>query len=470
MTGKRKRSPRGLTILGIILLLDLILAALLLNRWQLRVQLLGDPVQTVEFGEAYQDPGAEAVFGGEHVLHDLFRTKATAQGEVNTEALGDYTVSYSAGFLWFSDSCTRLVRVADTTPPVITLLQTPGSYTLPGLAYDEEGFTAIDNADGDLTALVERWEDGGAVYYRVSDFSGNVAQVQRKIVYDDPIPPVLTLLGEEKIILGYGTLFTEPGYTATDNADGDITALVRVSGEVDPRTPGDYTVTYSVEDSWHNRAEAVRFITVERQPAGIVYLTFDDGPSKHTEDLLDILAKYDVKVTFFVVNYGYNDVIGKEYAAGHTVGVHSATHDYHTIYASEEAYFEDLQAMNDIIYAQTGTYADLIRFPGGSSNTISSFNPGIMTRLTKAVEERGYTYFDWNVSSEDAGGTTDPDVVYQNVIDGIKGRKNSVVLMHDSKGYTVEAVERIVTWCLDNGYELRPLTKDSPTAHHGVSN
>jgi peptidoglycan/xylan/chitin deacetylase (PgdA/CDA1 family) len=171
-----------------------------------------------------------------------------------------------------------------------------------------------------------------------------------------------------------------------------------------------------------------------------------------------------------VVNYGYNDVIGKEYAAGHTVGVHSATHDYHTIYASEDAYFEDLQAMNDIIYAQTGSYADLIRFPGGSSNTISSFNPGIMTRLTKAVEERGYTYFDWNVSSEDAGGTTDPDVVYQNVIDGIQRHEKSVVLMHDSKGYTVEAVERIVLWCLDNGYELRPLTKDSPTAHHGVSN
>ena len=318
MTGKRRRSPRGLIILGIILLLDLILAALLLNRWQLSIRLLGDEVQTVEFGEAYQDPGAEAVFGGEHVLHALFKIKAKAHGEVNTGVLGDYTVRYSAGFLWFSDSCTRLVRVADTTPPVITLKQTPGSYTLPGLAYDEEGYTAMDNADGDLTAYVS------------------------------------------------------------------------VSGSVDTGTAGDYELRYTVEDSWHNRAEAVRTVTVERQPAGTVYLTFDDGPSKHTEDLLAILAKYDVKVTFFVVNYGYNDVIGKEFAAGHSVGVHSATHDYHTIYASEEAYFEDLQAMNDIIYKQTGQYADIIRFPGGSSNTISSFNPGIMTRLTQAVVERGY--------------------------------------------------------------------------------
>ena len=470
MTGKRRRSPRGLIILGIILLLDLILAALLLNRWQLSIRLLGDAVQTVEFGEAYQDPGAEAVFGGEHVLHALFKIKAKAHGEVNTGVLGDYTVRYSAGFLWFSDSCTRLVRVADTTPPVITLKQTPGSYTLPGLAYDEEGYTAMDNADGDLTNMVERREEDGVVYYRVADRAGNVAEAQRQIVYDDPIPPLLTLVGGDHITVPFGAGFGDPGYSAMDNADGDLTAYVSVTGSVDTGTAGDYELRYTVEDSWHNRAEAVRTVTVERQPAGTVYLTFDDGPSKHTEDLLAILDKYGVKVTFFVVNYGYNDVIGKEYAAGHTVGVHSATHDYHTIYASEDAYFEDLQAMNDIIYAQTGTYADLIRFPGGSSNTISSFNPGIMTRLTQAVVERGYTYFDWNVSSEDAGGTTDPDVVYQNVIDGIQGRKNSVVLMHDSKGYTVEAVERIITWCLDNGYELRPLTKDSPTAHHGVSN
>ena len=148
MTGKRRRSPLGLTILGIFLLLDLILAALLLNRWQLQVRLLGDAVQTVEVGEAYQDPGAEAVFGGEHILHALFKTKAKVRGEVDTGIAGDYTLLYSAGFLWFSDSCTRIVRVADTTPPVITLLQTPGSYTLPGLAYDEEGFTALDDVDG----------------------------------------------------------------------------------------------------------------------------------------------------------------------------------------------------------------------------------------------------------------------------------------------------------------------------------
>ncbi len=470
MSGKRSRAPRGLYILAIILLLDILLAALLIDRWQVRVSLLGEAEQTVEFGEGYTDPGARAVFGGERFLPEFFSPKITTHGAADPGAPGDYTIVYSASFLWFRDSAERVVHVVDTVPPVITLQQSDGRFTVPGTAYEEEGYTARDNADGDLTDRVERREEGGVVYYRVADSSGNVAEAERRILYDDPEPPVLTLLGGERITLAYGADYKEPGYAAVDNVDGDITDRVAVVGEVDAGTPGNYELRYTVEDSRHNRAEAVRIVTVPDKPAGTVYLTFDDGPSKYTEELLDILAKYDVKVTFFVVNYGYNDVIGKEYAAGHSVGVHSATHDFHTIYASEEAFFEDLQAMNEIVCRQTGAYTDIIRFPGGSSNTISDFNPGIMTRLAQAVTERGYQYFDWNVSAGDAGETTDPDQVYQNVIDGIRQHETSIVLMHDSKSYTVEAAERILIWCLDNGYELLPLTKDSPASHHRIFN
>ena len=469
MTEKKRSSHWGWGIF-ILLLLAAFLAFLLLGRWQLRVSLLGDAETTVEYGGDYRDDGATAVFGGERFLPAVFSPEVTAAGEVNTRQLGDCYIRYTAKFLWFSDSRTRIVHVVDATPPVITLNHVPGSYTLPGSVYEEEGFAAEDNVDGDLTARVERREENGTVYYLVADSSGNIASAERSILYDDPVPPILVLLGEETLTVSYGMAYVEPGYTAADNVDGDLTATVSVTGQVDTDTPGEYVLRYSVEDSWHNRTEAVRTVTVERKPTGVVYLTFDDGPSSHTQDLLDILDKYGVKVTFFVVNYGYTDMIGKEAAAGHSVGVHSATHDYHSIYASEDAYFEDLDKMNGIIYDQTGAYSDIIRFPGGSSNTVSRFNPGIMTRLCQAVVERGYAYFDWNVSSEDAGGTTDPDVVYQNVINGISQHETSVVLMHDSKGYTVEAVERILIWCLDNGYDLRPLTKDSPGAHHTPSN
>ena len=112
----------------------------------------------------------------------------------------------------------------------------------------------------------------------------------------------------------------------------------------------------------------------------------------------------------------------------------------------------------------------MIRFPGGSSNTVSRINPGIMTRLVQAVTDAGYQYYDWNVSSGDAGLTTDTDVVYQNVIDGIRSHNVSIVLQHDSKGYSVDAVERIIQWGLANGYTFLPLTPSSPKAHHRLNN
>ncbi len=471
---KRRKAPR---IIGAVLLVLAAAAALvLLNRWQLRVELWGEEDCTLEYGEPYWEPGAQAVFGGELFLRDWVQPEVRVRGRVDPQTLGDYTVTYTAEYLGFTAERTRRVHVVDTTPPVLTLWEIPGSYTLPGSDYREEGYTARDRAEGDLTDRVERREEDGVVYYTVSDSSGNTARAERTVAYDDPVPPTLTLLGKTTLTLVSGTAYLEPGWIARDDLDGNLNGRVEVTGEVDTETPGDYVLTYTVEDSWHNVTTVRRTVTVEPapepepEPTGIVYLTFDDGPSKHTQRLLDILDQYGVKVTFFVVNYGYTDMIGKEAAAGHSIGVHSATHNYSKIYASEEAYFADLDKMNQIIYEQTGACSDIIRFPGGSSNTVSRFNPGIMTRLVQAVEERGYAYFDWNVSSGDAGDTTESDVVYRNVINGIQAHDVSVVLMHDSLGYTVSAVERIITWCLENGYLLLPLDHDSPTAHHTPTN
>ena len=113
----------------------------------------------------------------------------------------------------------------------------------------------------------------------------------------------------------------------------------------------------------------------------------------------------------------------------------------------------------------------LLRFPGGSSNTISKdYSKGIMTRLAAAVTERGFTYFDWNVDSNDAGGAKTADEVFNNVIKGVKNKQNSVVLQHDMKSYSVDAVEKIIVWGLKNGYTFLPLDANSPTCHHGINN
>ncbi len=457
------------------------------NKYDVEISVEGGSEVTLEYGSAYTIPDASATGFGTWFLRKGTEVPVERDGTVDTAKVGDYTVTYRARFRGVEKTKTLTVHIVDTQPPVITLTADPERYTLPGHRYLEEGFQAADGYDGFITNRVTRTETDTEIIYTVSDASGNTAQARRTIVYNDPVPPELTLLGSGELTLTAGGSFQEPGYTARDNCDGDLTGKVTVSGQVDTGTPGEYTLTYSVSDSFGNTASATRKVTVRPAPkpapdipapanpeqnrGKVIYLTFDDGPGPHTRRLLAILKKYQVKATFFVVNTGYIDVVKEIAEQGHAVGIHSVSHNYQKIYASEEAFFADLYQMQSIIEAKTGIRTTLLRFPGGSSNRVSSFNKGIMTRLTKAVREQGFQYFDWNVSSGDAGGgATTADDVFYNVIRGIGSKSVSVVLQHDIKGFSVDAVERIIIWGLENGYTFLPLSPDAPGCHHGVSN
>lgn len=207
-------------------------------------------------------------------------------------------------------------------------------------------------------------------------------------------------------------------------------------------------------------------------PNKIIYLTFDDGPGPYTDRLLGILSKYNVKATFFVTNTnsGYASCIGKAYNQGHAIGVHSYSHNYNKIYASDTAFWSDFDSMNSVIEAQTGSKSKIFRFPGGSSNTVSSFNTGIMTKLTAQASTKGYKYFDWNVSSEDAAGATTSKAVYENIKSGVQSRSTSVVLCHDIKSYTVDAMEDFIPWAQANGYTFMTINENTPVVHHTVNN
>ena len=210
--------------------------------------------------------------------------------------------------------------------------------------------------------------------------------------------------------------------------------------------------------------------TATSRPA---YLTFDDGPGPYTEELLKILKKHKVKATFFVTAAykDYQDLIKKEYKAGHAIGIHTATHDYAQIYDSTSAYWDDFNAMQDIVRKQIGRRVDIFRFPGGSSNTVSAnYCEGIMTDLVNEAEKKGYHYFDWNITSGDAGDTTSGDVMYENMMNGIHDYENSVILCHDVKDYTVKMMDKFLTDALEEGYTFLPCTSESPTAHHGINN
>ena len=203
-----------------------------------------------------------------------------------------------------------------------------------------------------------------------------------------------------------------------------------------------------------------------------VYLTFDDGCSGETDQILDTLDAYDAKATFFVINGQDNEKLKDIQARGHSIGLHSYSHKYDEIYASEDAYFSDLNKISDVVYEQTGLRPDIIRFPGGSSNGVSSFNPGIMTRLTQAVQDKGYQYFDWNVDSTDASGNGVPaDQIVSNATNVI-GLEDAIVLCHDTdmKPTTAQALPAIIDAYYDAGYVCKGLTKDSYPSHHTVNN
>lgn len=405
-------------------------------------------------------------------------------GEVNRSTVGEYVLNVTAEKFRDKKTETFTVKVVDPDVPKIELLTDPEYYTLPGSVYQEEGFRATDDYDGDITDRVERTATEEKVTYSVSDSSGNRTEVVRNIVYSDPVPPEITLLGEQEITQERRYPFEDPGATASDNLDGDLTDRIVVEGEVDTTTIGDYQLHYSVTDSFGNIGLANRVIhIIERtKPIGeeeeakgkVIYLTFDDGPGAYTQKLLDVLDKYNVKATFFVCNNGLDYLIAEEAKRGHTVAVHGWTHDYKKLYTSVDGFYENFYLMQDKIYELTGVRTNLLRFPGGSSNAVSrQYCKGIMTVLTKDVTERGLYYFDWNVLAGDSEAQPiSTEQVYRNVVNGItylKG-KPAVVLQHDIKGFSVNAVEDIIKWGLANGYTFLPLDETSYGAHQRLNN
>lgn len=203
-----------------------------------------------------------------------------------------------------------------------------------------------------------------------------------------------------------------------------------------------------------------------------VYLTFDDGPSENTQAVMDILDRYQAKATFFVTGAQpeYAHMIKKAYDKGHTIGLHTFSHDYASVYASTDAYFKDLDAIGQVVKEQIGYIPCFIRFPGGSSNSVSvNYTQGIMTILSQEVLQRGYQYYDWNGSSGDGSVKTKEQLIAQGTS---YTSPNIVFLSHDSqsKQTTVEALPAIIEHYQSQGYVFRALDRESYAPHHGISN
>lgn len=200
-----------------------------------------------------------------------------------------------------------------------------------------------------------------------------------------------------------------------------------------------------------------------------VYLTFDDGPGQYTDELLDVLAKYNVKATFFVIGKSDKHSI-KMYQRikkeGHTLAMHSYTHRYDKIYKSMKAFSQDFNKLSDLIYKATGERPKYYRFPGGSSNSVSKLP---MTDFISFLNKKGITYFDWNVINGDATGKKlSTKQMIQNVMSGVKQHDTSIVLLHDSvsKNTTVKSLPNLLKKLQEEDYVILPITKYTKPIQH----
>lgn len=219
----------------------------------------------------------------------------------------------------------------------------------------------------------------------------------------------------------------------------------------------EYAETDTPNDSF-----AVAAATGETALPKIVCLTFDDGPSKNTAPILEILDKEQVPATFFVcaqdANEAYMPLVADIAAAGHQIALHSATHQYSKIYADTDAFWQDIKALRQALepYVEVADI-DWLRFPGGSTNTVSHRygGSGIMKALKTQAEEKGYHWIDWNVCAEDATAShPDAAQILRNIRRDAEGHDTCVVLLHDTRatGQTVKALPEIIAWFREQGY------------------
>ena len=398
---------------------------------------------------------------------------------VKFDKLGKYKVIYT-----FNDKDYEIpLEVVDTKKPKFDIVDLDIDLGMKVKAKDM--VTNIDDATKTKIKFKKKYkfnhEGEISVVVQVIDEAGNVSEKKGKVkLFKDDIGPEINGIEEMTIVKGEKVDY-KLGISVSDNRDPNPTLNIDDS-KVNVDKLGRYKVIYTAKDRSGNKVVKERIIkVVEKKNIGtlqqsnekIVYLTFDDGPSMNTQKVLDILAVYDAKATFFVTgtNENYYDLIKKAHDQGHTIGLHTYIHEYDQIYNSSSAYFSDLKKIEDLVYSQIGSVPKYIRFPGGSSNQVSKkYCHKIMSKLTKEVVNRGYQYYDWNEDSEDGSGQLSVKQLIKNATASTE--KNIMLLFHDANGKenSLKAIGPVIQYYQNKGYVFKGIDDSSFVVHHSVNN
>ncbi len=271
--------------------------------YDIKIELQGNDNISLLFQEEYKESGAKATYCRNNTCKDI-TDEITITNNIDINKIGHYEVIYKVTYENKETSISRHVSVIETTPPQLNLIGSTEPYVCPAKDYVEEGYSAIDNYDGDITSKVEKINEDNKIIYRVSDSSGNISENNRIIHYEDVNKPVITLKGNKTITLNIGEEYVEKGYTAADNCNGDLTSKVKVTNNINSNNAGVYKVTYTVEDDSHNTTSVTRTVKVAKIP------TFNTRDiSLYKEALTDYIISKNYKVS---VGY-YNLSTGASY-------------------------------------------------------------------------------------------------------------------------------------------------------------
>ncbi len=341
------------------------------------------------------------------------------------------------------------------------------------------GVSASDDMAPELIITIDTGKvqvDRPGIYeavYSVSDTQNVTTAAITVTILEDHTPPVIE---------GANVLYVQKdcafdfylGFVATDDLDPAPELKIDTS-RINLSEAGVYDVIYQAYDQSGNTATKKVPVHVGTWPKNdenidsrkTAYLTFDDGPSTETtRDLLAILAKYDVKATFFVVG-GTNEHILKEIDQhGHALGLHTYSHEYSIIYESEDAFFEDMYRLEQYLLGIVGYAPQIMRFPAGSNNYVSGdYNQGLMTRLTKEVYQRGYRYYDWNCATWDVGAASVEEIVH-NLKSSLRLDEEALYIgAHDTVHHTIAAMDSIIPYLLEKGYHFKIIDEKTPEYH-----
>lgn len=465
----KDNNKRKILLTFTIILIIMLVTVVYVKLTEVKIKINGEETVTVDVLSEYQDLGAE--------LTNADGNELVVKSNVDVSKIGEYTVEYTAVVNGRELKETRKVIVVDQKKPEIEILtkkEDQAEVTIcPNGSVEDIEFKTVDEYDGDLTTETKVSEAGKKAVFEVEDKSGN--SIIEKIPFKkiDEQAPTVSLKGSEIQTVAVGSTYEEMGIDVKDNCSKDLKEKVQVTGSVDANTIGNYEIVYTVADEAGNENTIKRTVEVIQPDPNhkVIYLTFDDGPREFTGEYLEMMKRQNVLATFFVIctDSRFDNLIKEAYDAGHSIGLHTCSHKYSEIYASEDAFFADLQKIDDKVFNITGERSKITRFPGGSSNMVSAnHSKGIMTKLVDQVEAKGYTYFDWNIDSFDASGNQSVPVNVT-MMENLSEDNPNIILLHDTKP-NVADVEQFIKDAKSQGYTFLPLTENSPAYHHTVNN